>query len=351
MFQDITRIFSRIGAGLIVLGCLFCISPDLKSQDLHYSQFYNSPIIINPAYTGIFNGDERLMFSFRDQARNIPVPYLTFSASYDRKIYPKSNTKGFYGIGGFFNYNKQGDSNLRLLNFNGAFSYSRILNENNIITLGALIGFSNRGFDPVALTWDSQWDTQNNVFNPSLPSGETFDFESFSYLETGVGLNYRWQKSERTKFDVGIGAFHLQNPSTTYYNGVAESLPVRLSLYGILSAELTEDLDLQLDILHQRQEAYRQLLFGGYLNFYLSHKRGQQRQFRVGAGYKVEGEVLFVKAGLQINEIFVAMSYDMDLSEFGTLDNGAPGKGPEIHFRYIIKHVKPQGRFKVCPIF
>ncbi len=351
MFKGIFTELKKSCFHIVLMGYLLLCTHHINSQDLHYSQFYNSPIVVSPALTGIFNGDQRYMFSFRDQARNIPVPYLTFTASYDRKIYPKSNSNGFYGLGGFLNYDKQGDSRLRLINLNVAGSYSRILNKKNIITLGLAVGYANRGFDPVALTWDSQWDSQQNVFNESLPSGETFDFESFSYIETALGLNYRWQSSDRTKIDIGAGAYHLTQPQSRFYNSVEEDLPLRLSLYGIASLELTEDLDLQFDIMHQRQEVYRQLLFGSYLNFYLNQARGKDMQFRVGAGYKTTGEVLFIKAGFQINELFVAASYDIDLSEFGTVDVGSPGKGPEIHLRYIIKHVKPKGKFKSCPIF
>ncbi len=350
MFIKLTHLFKRAQSWVLTLLFILCIF-SLKSQDLSYSQFYNAPIVYNPALTGIFNGDHRFMFSFRDQARNIPVPYLSFTASYDRKVYPKSSQKNFFGLGGFINYDRQGDSNLRLINVNVSGSYSYLINDRNIITGGLLLGFANRAFDPIQLTWDSQWDTQTNSFNPGLPSGENFDFQSFSFLETALGLNYRWQSSERTKIDIGVGAYHVTQPNSTFYNGVTEALPLRLSLYGIGSFMLTEKLDFQFDILHQRQEVYRQFLFGGYLNFYLNQARGKNRQFRVGAGYKTTGEVLFVKAGFQINELFVAASYDIDMSQFGQNDIGSPGKGPEIHVRYIIKNVKPQGRFKVCPIF
>ena len=296
-------------------------------------------------------GTRDFMASFRDQGRSIPVPYLTFSGSYDRKIYPKNRTNGFFGAGLFMNYDKQGDSQLRLININATGSYTHVLNQNNLLTIGGLIGFSTRGFDPVALTWDSQWDTATNAFNSSLPTGETFDFESFNFLETALGLNYRWQKSERTKIDLGVGAFHLTQPNSTFSNSVSEVLPMRLSFYGISSTALTDKLDIQFDVLYQMQEEYNEFLFGGYLNFYLNQTRGKNRQFRVGAGYKTTSEVVFIKAGVQINEWFVAASYDIDLSDFTADQNGAPGRGPEVHLRYIIKHVKPQGKFKICPIF
>ena len=327
------------------------IVPSLQSQDLHYSQFYNAPLVVNPALTGVFNGDQRVTFSFRDQGRSLPTPYLTFTAGYDQKIYPKKSDKAFWGIGGFFNYDKQGDSQLQLVNLNLAGSFSRIINKKNIITIGAMIGYANRGFDPEALTWDTQWDTNTNQFNETLGSGENFSFESFNFIETGLGLNYRWQKTDRTKFDIGVGGFHLTKPQSRFNDSVDQVLPMRFSMYAIHSRELSQKLDLELDAMYQLQDKYRELLMGAYLNFYLNEERGKNRQFRVGSGYRITADVVFIKAGIQINELFVSASYDLDLSEDAKIHPGGSGFGPELHLRYIIKHVKPLGNFKTCPIF
>ena len=338
--------------GVIILS--FLGVNDSAGQDLHYSQFYNAPLTINPALTGIFNGDQRFMVSFRDQGRSIPVPYLTFSASYDRKIYPKKcNSKGFFGLGGFFNYDKQGNiSNLTLFNLNLGGSYTHLLNEKNLITIGALVGYSNRGFDPDNLTWDNQWDAVTSTFNETL-GGENFDFESFNFVETALGLNYRWQRDERTKLDLGVGAYHLLPAKARFNNDVDQDLPIRLAFYGIHSREVSDKLDVQFDVLYQLQNSYRELILGGYLNFYLNQQRGKNRQFRVGGGYRVNGKAPFFKFGLRFNDFFISASYDMDLSTLARdpLHDGGSGIGPEIHLNYIIKHVKPRCNFKVCPIF
>ena len=157
--------------------CFLGSPKDVNSQDLHYSQFYNAPLSVSPALTGNFHGDKRVTASCRDQGRSVPVPYTTFSVGYDQKIYPKKAKKGFFGAGLFFNYDKQGDSNLQLLNLNLALSYTRKLNERNLITIGGIIGYANRAFDPDNLVWDNQWD--GTQFVASRPTGENFSFESF----------------------------------------------------------------------------------------------------------------------------------------------------------------------------
>lgn len=345
MYISLTKNISKVTASVVTVVCLFLLTSRLAAQDIHYSQFYNSPLNISPALTGIFNGDERFTASLRDQWRTVPVPWFTLSGSYDKKFYPKNSDKGFFSGGVLFNYDKQGDSNLALININLTASYTFVFNKKNLLSFGGMAGFANRGFDPEGLTWDKQW--INNAFDPTAISGESFDFESYSFLETALGLNYRWQKTERTHFDIGIGGFHITTPESRFYNGIDESLPLRLSLYGIATMQLNDDMDLQLDILHQRQRQYRELVFGGYVNFYLNQQRGKETQLRVGAGYRTT-KGLFPKVGFEYRNWLVAFSYDMDFSEFSDFNHE---NGPEIHLRYIIKHVKPLGKFKICPVF
>jgi len=275
---------------LLLLSILFVgICKNISAQDLHYSQFYNAPLTINPALTGIFNGDQRVSASVRDQWRSVPVPWFTATIGYDQKFYREKSKKSFFGIGGFLNYDRQGDSNLTLTN-------------------------------RVAL------------------------------FENGAGLNYRLQLNKRTKIDLGVGGFHLLAPDVTYTAAasVLPRLPRRFSVYGIGSIGLTDKLDFQLDGLAQFQGPYREYLVGGYLNYFLSRQAGKSIAVRAGVGYRTS-QALYPKIALQYNQVFVAFSYDIDMSEFSQHTNGRGG--PELHFQYLITHVKPMGQFKVCPIF
>ena len=316
-------------------------------QDLHYSQFYNSPINVNPALTGNFNGDQRFMASFRDQWRSVPVPWLTFSGSYDQKVYPKQGKKGFFGWGFLFNYDRQGDSKLNLTNLNLSGSYTYIINKSNLLSGGLMLGYSSRGFNLDALTWDKQWD--NIAFDPNLPSGENFDFERVSFFETAIGINYRWQKSSRTKVDVGIGAFHLIQPAPNFTNDNLK-LPRRLAFNAVGSVKLSSNLDLQLHALQQLQSEYQETVLGGLVKIHLGNDGEEEgtTQLHVGAGFRTS-EALFPTFAIQHKNIYVGVTYDIDMSDFNLVTNNRGG--PEVHFRYIINKVKPLSDFKVCPIY
>jgi type IX secretion system PorP/SprF family membrane protein len=285
------------------------------------------------------------MASVRDQWRSVPVPWLTFTGSYDQKYYPKGQSKGFFGLGFLFNYDREGDSKLNLTNLNLSGSYTRILNQNNLISFGLLAGFSSRGFNLDALTWDKQWD--NVTFDPNLPSGEQFDFQRVNFLETGAGLNYRWQKSSRTNIDFGIGVFHFIQPKPNFENDDLK-LPMRMAFNAVGNFKLTSNLDIQLHAIQQLQNEYKETIIGGLFKLHLGEETNNNTQLHVGAGYRTSG-ALYPTFAIQHKNIYVGLSYDIDLSDFNQVTNNRGG--PEIHFRYIISKVKPLSEFKVCPIY
>src|ERR1700761_6055348 len=56
------------------------------SQDVGYSQFYDQPLLRNPALAGIFTGDVRLVAAFRNQWQSVTIPYRTFGLSSEVKF-------------------------------------------------------------------------------------------------------------------------------------------------------------------------------------------------------------------------------------------------------------------------
>ncbi len=337
----------KILLGLIVILCV----AHVDAQDIHYSQFYNSPLNFNPANTGVFNGDKRINLSYRSQWRSVPVPWTTFSGSFDRKFLPKGDTDNFFSLGGVLNYDRQGDvAGLSLINIQAMGSYSAVLNPNNILTFGLGLGYSNRGYDQNSLTWDSQW--SGIAFDPTLPTNEQLNVDRLGFMETSIGVNYRWQQSRRTKMDLGIGVLHLVEPSTDFLdNSPIAKLPRRLSLGGVGSFEVTNALDIQLHAIHQIQKETNELVFGGVGKIYINQQRGKELELHIGAGYRTS-KSLFPILAVQYQNFYGAINYDVNTADFGAF--GGRGRRPssfEMHFNYIITDVKPLRRVKVCPIY
>lgn len=332
---------------IIVLIVLFLSFEQLFSQDLHYSQFYNTPQNYSPAQTGLFNGDHRFIFSLRDQWRFVPVPWFTMSGAYDRRFDIGKSHKHFVGGGANFNYDRQGDSRLQLLSLSLSGSYHYILHPKHIVGGGILLGFASRGFNTGDLTWDKQW--TGDIFDQNLPSGENFDAQTVTFLQNGAGLNYRFQQSSRTHFDLSGTVFHIINPSANFYNGDDTKLPRHFAFTATGNFKILEKADIQLHGLQQIQGEYEETLFGGLIKYYLNNKPGKVFHIHAGLGYRTAKSFIPTLA-IQYNEIYASFSFDIDNNEFNRILNSNRG-GPEFHVRYIITNVKPLNEHKACPIY
>ena len=84
-----------------VLLILLCINTsETKAQDPHFSQFYASPLTLNPALTGMVPGDFRVAANFRTQWAAVANPFITSSAAFDIKILPSLiGTEDILGLG------------------------------------------------------------------------------------------------------------------------------------------------------------------------------------------------------------------------------------------------------------
>jgi len=331
---------------------VFAVGGTLMAQDIHFSQFFNSPLNTNPGLTGIFNGDIRFGLHYKQQWQSVPVNYLTFSGYADKKFYTNSD-KGFFGAGLLINYDRAGDSRLTLAQGALSGSYTRKINTRNLVTLGLQVGVSNMAasYSTNDLAWSNQF---NGVFyDQLLGSGEPFTGrESVTYLDLGAGLNYRWQKSKRTQIDLGVGGYNFVSPDQAFNDRQSSDLPIRLSANVDASFQLSDLIDIQFHGLAQFQDEYREYVPAFNFRFHLNRNRGKMFALDIGGIGRLnqdEVDAWTPYIGLEFNSWFIGLNYDVNASRFDVATDRKGG--PEIAIRYIITTVKPLKGFKNCPIF
>ncbi|MBK6390276.1 MAG: PorP/SprF family type IX secretion system membrane protein [Saprospiraceae bacterium] len=331
----------------IKLAILILTISNVRAQDLHYTQFYNAHVNINPGLTGIFNGDVRMAANYRNQWRVLPVPYMTVTGAYDMKIYRKQARKDFFGAGLVFNYDQAGDSKLNLatLGLNG--SYSLPVGVNNFFTVGAQLGFSRRAFSLDDLNFDEQWDGVQ--FIPTRNVTESFDRKSLFIPDLNMGVNYRIQKSTRSKADIGLAAFHINSPKNPFYtDDKSVKLPIRFAINTLIQSQLSNSLDLMVHGIAQFQKPYKEFLIGAGPKFYLNQKRGKNYALGVYGMYRFK-DAIAPAFHLYLNELQLGISYDVNTSQFNRVTDKKGG--PEFSLTYIITKVKPLSQMKACPIY
>lgn len=326
---------------------LILIAGSLSAQDVHLSMFHVGRLQVNPALTGMFNGDQQMTLIHKSQYFSVDgVDYFTFSGSYDRKFMKSQDQPGFFSGGVIFNYDKSGDSRLSLgsLTING--SYTRKLAKGIFAGFGAYIGGGQRSFSEADLTWDNQWN--GSVFDPNLPSGETFDRTNFFFLDMGAGLNLRLQGLDRTKFDLGVGAFHLNQPGYSFSKQSDITLPIRLSLHGLGVLKLGNFLDLFANGLYQNQDPYTETVLGGGVILHLSQRKSREVELHLGLATRLD-DALIPMVAIGYDGWRGGFAYDINTSAFEAATDGRGG--PEFFLTYTLKKLWPFPQTKVCSIF
>ncbi len=321
----------------------------LNAQDIHFSQYYNSPLTLSPALTGITKGDIRLVGTYRSQWSSALAPYSTFHGSADWKYFNPKLKTGFFSAGVVLNYDDAGDSNLRNTQFgiSGAFTYA--IGTENFVTLGAIVGFGQQAFDMNGLTWDNQFN--GDIFDPNRSSRENFDRSSFFYPDFSVGVNWHGQKtSTRSRLNVGVAAYHFNRPKQSFLETDGIKMPTRLSFYFLPVVQLTEKIDFLLHSMAQLQGPDFEALAGGAAKIHLNTKRAREIAVQFGIGYRFNefGDALIPGIELHYRNWMAGLTYDLNVSGFREATNRRGG--PEINFRYLIQKVRPLKVFKNCPL-
>ncbi|MCB0604244.1 MAG: PorP/SprF family type IX secretion system membrane protein [Saprospiraceae bacterium] len=333
---------------LSVIILLSCLTKGYSQNEIHYSQFNNATLNLNPALTGIFNGDKRISGNYKSQWRAVPVDYFTISGNYDQKIYSQKNDKIFFGAGANFNFDQAGDGKFGLLNLNLLGSFTYMVNKHFFVTPGIGLGFGQRSINSAGLSFGDQW--RGDYFDSNPPSGEKIDLDkmSFFYPDASAGLNLRLQNSSRTKIDAGAGFCHLNAPKIQFYDGSDSKLPITMSLYGLGSLYIAQPFDLILNAAYRKSDSYDETLLGAGLKVYLSTRRGKEFAIVGGVNYRSD-DAWVPTLEVHVNQFRVGASYDINNSPFqiATEKRG----GLEVSVQYIITEVKPLKDYRSCPVY
>ncbi|MCD6016984.1 MAG: putative rane protein [Bacteroidetes bacterium] len=330
-----------------LLMVFMCASLFSVAQDIHFSNWQMSPLNLNPASTGMFDGDGRLIFNYRNQWKSVAVPYntLSFGADFNLKKSLVKNTEEAVGV--IFNHDAAGDGKYTITDFKVPVNHKFSFKKDTTFTFGfgVLAGITNIKLDPDKLSYDKQWD--GDAYNQGLSNGEDFPKQSKVFADISLGAVVQKAFGCKAKATIGYGASHINKPNISFYNtpGVVlrtkhnEFLQVRYSFNNI-SAIIFEY------YAHQQQK-FRENLVG--LSYYRTIDPKTNTVFNVGILTRLK-DALITTVGLEYTNMRLQLSYDYNYSSFKPATNGRGGF--EISFIYI--WAKPKifvPKTQVCPIY
>ncbi len=319
----------------------------LNAQDIHYSQFNNSHVNLNPGLTGVFNGDMRFASNFKPQWHSVPVSYLQFSTSLDARFNKEKN--GPLAAGLFLDYDQAGDSHLTYAQFSFTGSYSVKFDKKmrNFMTIGITGSAIQRSFNTYQLYFPDQF--VNGEACPTCPTADLFDKTKVVFGDVSAGINLHLAAPfDRSSLDVGFGIFHLSEPTKSFFDNAEVKLERRYSVYAMGNKVVNSHMDVTFYATGQLQGPYKEILFGTGVRHFLVSRPTRVAAIDAGVYYRLN-DAIIPYMGFHYNGWKITFSYDANLSQFreATLGFG----GLEVSAIYIITEVPFKSYCPHCPAF
>ena len=319
------------------------------AQDLHFSQFFNSPLTTNPANTGFIpDGDYRLGVNFRNQWSSImSVPYKTMSAFGDMQIMKDRFENGWLGLGAVVLRDVAGSGNLTSTKIYGSLAYHQMLGYSSLLSLGFNLGYANKQINVSNLKFPDQFD--GKFFDNKLPTSVFLDNNTIGYFDMQVGMNYAYFPTENVYFNTGFSVHHVNRPRESFFdsdNNFDNRIPMRYIGFLNGSFKLNDQIILNPNIYYTKQATASELVAGVNAHYNLS---GDGEYLLIGGAYYRLNESLIPMVGLGYKDYTFTFSYDVTTS---SLSNYNSSRGA-FEFSLIKQGSISPGSQKVtpCPSF
>jgi type IX secretion system PorP/SprF family membrane protein len=317
-------------------------------QDANFSQFFSSPLNINPALTANINADWRLISNLRDQWLGPASPYFTGTLSFDSKLVrekmPGVSEGNYMGLGGMLMFDHSMDGIVKSTYGSLNLSYSIKLAENDFYTerLGIGIGASycNRYIDFSRLNFEEQF--SGFGFNSNLPNGETALSNMKPCISTNAGITYS-VKSEKSNFDLGAAAFHLNKPKQTFLKDEHQYLPPRYVFHANFETFINEQLVFNANGVYQFQQKARYFSIGGAFGYYPGIENNETMV--TGGVWYWSGNAIIPYIGVTYKNIQLGFSYDITISKLSQ----AARKPSTWELSMILRGIKDFSGIIPCP--
>ena len=333
----------------------------IHAQDIHFSQFNYTPLLINPALTGGFIGEQRVIMNYKDQWASITSPYKTFIFSGDICYKRNTLTEKYKGFGLLLFSDVAGVTSYGTTQANFYYSDQIMLGLENRLIYGLQAGIGQRHIDPTAMKWDNQYSSSTG-FDPNAPSNEQPNYRSFFYGDYSAGILYRFLANrdrlrlyDVTLMNIGVALYHLNTPNIRFYDNMKDVVQPKFVFHGNGSVLVrkTTKMAIQPSFMYTKQGPAQELLFGSGFRFLKEGRlRSSNKITDIGltaAGHIRWGDAFIVTSVIDFNHFTIGISYDFNLS--GLVVASATRGGPEFSITYIKVGVLDKRKQRYRPSF
>lgn len=290
------------------------------AQDIHFSQFFETPLWRNPSLAGIFTGDIRVQAVYRDQWNSVTDAYRTGSVNAEFKL-PVGKAADFITTGMQILFDRAGTIGWTSTHILPALNYHKSLSNdhNRYLSLGFMGGWVQRRFDPSKVTTNTQYDNGG--------VGENFTNTQYNYLDGSVGISFNADinnKPENNYF-IGVAYHHFNRPNQSFYRNTKIELQPKYVFSGGIKLAVSEYAYLTLQADHSQQGGFSETVFGGMYGLKIGENPEDPSYIIHAGGFLRWNDALIPAVKLDYTPFAVILSYDVNISQLKPSSYGRGG--------------------------
>lgn len=292
--------------------------PSLDAQEIHWTMYDMSPLTVNPANTGAYEGSYRVGGIYRDQFNSISdaTGFQTPSFYIDALVDKGLDRDDWIGIGWVLYNDKIGSGQLTTLGTYASVAYHRTLNEKGTMRLsfGLQGGMVQRRIDPNAggLTFEDELLSggSGNSPNRDIIMGDR------RFMDLGTGLTLTGRLNENTAGRFGVAIKHVNQPEYNLISGKSEKLPMRITAHSTFDLTISDKWSLLPGFLINSFENMNETVLQALVGYQFS----EQLAFDFGAAYRISDAFAPILR-VDYKDFRIGLSYDITVSELSDINN------------------------------
>ena len=300
-----------IRTSFLILTLFFSFS--ISAQDIHFSQFNDLPLKLNPSLAGNMDGTMRAGTLYRNQWNSISVPFESVALFADFKSAPNFLQNKNIGWGIQIINDQSGNAGLNetILNVCGSYHHFLTKKENQLITAGISIGGFQKKIDISKLNFENQFQFETANFG-SISSNEIIENDFLMRFDMGIGASWTYHNENGYQTLAGFSIAHLNQPNSSFYRE-KDLLARKYNFHGSFIYPINERLDLDPSFSFSVQNKNTNTVLGADLIYYLGRQTMEKIDLKIGLFARLRDAFNFT-VGMNHDNWSIDLGYDLNVS-------------------------------------